>query len=589
MESSAARRSRQRRVTLAALVIFALVAVFVVRLVDIQVVQASSLNAEAKGKRSLSMTLFGDRGSIVDSTGTVLAGTVLRYDITAVPEYAQGGYVAKDAHGVKHSYSLDQAAQQIATATKTPKADIVEGLTANRKSLYAKLASAVDVDSYDRVEKLGIPWIWTQRTTASTYPEGAVAGNLTGFVGADGAGQFGLEQKYDRCLAGTNGTQTYERGADGVRLPGSTVTTKKPVAGGTLKTTIDADLQYQVAQDLDEQVRALKAESGTVIVMKVDGSLLAVADSNSVDPNDVDASRGVDLTSRAFTDSYEPGSTFKAMTAATAIDLGAANPATHEVVSARRDFPWGGFISDAEAHPQEHLTLAGILAQSSNVGISYIGEKVPKRQRYAYMQSFGLGRTSEVGFPGESVGQLRPASKWDAQTNINSMFGQGVAATAIQTASIYQTIANGGVRMPVRLVDGCVAADGTVTDVPSRKGVRVVSPTAARDVVDMLENTIPDGTLKGMAPISGYNVAAKTGTAEVAENGVYGRDRIVSVAGIAPAEKPQYIVLVTISKPTTSKTSFAVAPAFREILSQVLETNRVRPSTVPPTHLRDTW
>lgn len=570
---------------------FALVAVFVVRLVDIQVVQASTLNADAVGKRSIATTIYGDRGEIVDTNGKVLAGTVLRYDITAVPKFAQAGYT-KMVKGVKQTYSLEQAAQQIAAATGAKTTTVLKSLTTDPSSLYVKLVGAVDVDAYDKIEKLGISWIYPQRTTARTYPAGAVGGNLTGFVGADGAGQAGLELEYNACLAGTNGSQTYERGADGVKLPGSTVTTTKAVDGGVLETTIDMDLQYQMEQDLNEQVKAIGATSGTVVVMKVsDGSLLAVADSGSVDPNDIDASKGQNLESRAFQASYEPGSTFKAMTAATAIDLGVASPASQEIVADTRSFSWGGTIGDAEAHPVEHLTLAGILADSSNVGISLIGEKVSKQQRYEYMLKFGLGKTSEVKFPGESVGQLRPPSSWDSQTNINSMFGQGVGATAIQTASIYQTLANGGVRMPVTLVKGCVAPDGTVKDVPASKGTRVVSQKAANDVVDMLENTIPEGTLKGMQAISGYNVAAKTGTAQIADapGGGYGSDYIISVAGIAPAESPQYVVLVTFNKPTPLKTSFAAAPAFREMLSQVLETYRVKPSTTPLTDLPDTW
>lgn len=576
---------------MASFVIFALVAVFVVRLVDIQVVQAATLNSDAVGKRSIATTIYGDRGKILDTNGKVLAGTVLRYDITAAPKFAQKGYSVTDSNGVKRTYTLDQAAQQIATATGTSKSTIVKGLTANKDSLYVKLVAAVDVDAFDKIQRLGISWVYPQRTTARTYPNGAVAGNLVGFVGTEGVGQAGLEQEYNTCLAGKNGSQTYERGADGVKLPGSTVTTKKAVDGGTLQTTIDSDLQYQMQQDLNEQVKALGATSGTIVVMKTDGTLLSVADSGSVDPNNINATPPDDRYSRAFTASYEPGSTFKAMTAATAIDLGAASPASQEVVADTRHFSWGGMIGDAEAHPVEHLTLAGILADSSNVGISYIGQKVTKQQRYDYMLKFGLRQTTEVKFPGESVGQLKKPSDWDSQTDINTMFGQGVGATAIQTASIFQTIANGGVRMPVKLVKGCVANDGTVTDAPSGKGTRVVSQKAAGDVVDMLENTIPDGTLKGMVPISGYNVAAKTGTAQIADGpgGTYGQDYIVSVAGIAPAENPQYVVLVTFNKPTTLKTSFAAAPAFREVMSQVLETYRVKPSTTPPTHLPDTW
>jgi cell division protein FtsI (penicillin-binding protein 3) len=582
-------RGRRRRATIAAIAIFALVAIFVVRLVDIQVVQADTLNADAVGKRSISTTIYGDRGQIVDTNGKVLAGTVLRYDITAVPKFAQEGYTTTDAKGVKHTYTLEQAAQQIAAATGAKATTILSGLTADKNSLYAKLVSAVDVDAYDKIEKLGISWLYPVRTTARTYPDGAVAGNLVGFTGSEGQAQAGLELEYNKCLAGKNGSQTYERGADGVKLPGSAVTTKKAVDGGTLETTIDSDLQYQMEQDINEQVAALGAQSGSVVVMKKDGTLLAVADSGSVDPNDVSASKGKNLLSRAFTDSYEPGSTFKAMTAATAINLGVASPASQEIVASSRSFSWGGSIKDAEAHPVEHLTLAGILADSSNVGISLIGEKVSKQERYDYMLKFGLGRTSEVKFPGESVGQLKNVSDWDASTNINSMFGQAVGATAIQVASIYQTIANGGVRMPVKLVKGCRQSDGTLIDAPSDTGTRVVSQKAATDVVQMLENTIPEGTLEGMKPISGYNVAAKTGTAQIAENGKYGSDYIISVAGIAPAENPQYVVLVTITKPTTLKTSFAMAPAFREIMSQVLETYRVKPSTTPLTDLPDTW
>ncbi|ARC56753.1 Penicillin-binding protein PbpB [Frondihabitans sp. 762G35] len=589
--ASAAVRARRRRVSITAIAIFALVAVFVVRLVDIQVVQAQSLNTDAVGKRSISTTVYGDRGDIVDANGKVLAGTVLRYDITAAPRFATGYSTIDPKTKKKTTYSLEQTVAQIARATHSDAGSLMKKLKANPDSDYALLVRAVDIDAYDAIVKLGISWIYPQRVTSRTYPAGAVAGNLVGFVGTEGA-QAGLEYAYDSCLAGTNGSETYERGADGVKLPGSTTTTKRSVAGGTLETTIDSDLQYQVQQDLDEQVKALGATSGTVVVMKAsDASLLAVADSDTVDPNDVGATPAADRFSKAFTDSYEPGSTFKAMVAAAAIDKGVASTGTKESVADSRTFPWGGRIGDAESHPVENLTLAGILANSSNVGISQVGELLSKQTRYDYMKKFGLGTQTEVKFPGESNGQLGTPQSWDQQTNINSMFGQGVGATAIQTASIYQTLANGGVRMPVKLVKGCRQADGTLTDVPSSTGTRVVSPQAATDVVHMLENTIPDGTLKGMQPISGYNVAAKTGTAQIADapGGGYGSDYIISVAGVAPAENPQYVVLVTFTKPTTLKTSFAAAPAFREIMSQVLETYRVKPSTTAPTHLPDTW
>jgi len=171
------------------------------------------------------------------------------------------------------------------------------------------------------------------------------------------------------------------------------------------------------------------------------------------------------------------------------------------------------------------------------------------------------------------------------------MFGQGVSTTAIHIASIYQTLANHGTRLPVNLVAGCTAPDGAVTDAPSAEGTSVVSPWAADTTVNMLEKVVSDGDLKDVLTIPGYRVAAKTGTAEVARSDGtgYGSDRIVSVAGIAPAENPQYVVVVTFTKPSTIKTSAAAAPTFNKIMSQVLEMYRVPPSTEPAPSLPETW
>jgi len=587
---TASKRNRSRRVTVSTFLVFAVVAVFVARLVDVQVIRASTLTTDALGKRSIGETVSGDRGEILDADGTVLAGTVLRYDITAVPRFAAGA-TTTDSHGVTTTTSRSELVGKIAEATGGDAATMMTALTLDPTANYAVLVKGVGVDALNAVNALKISWVYPVRNSGRTYPRGAVAGNLVGFVGTDGA-QAGLEYAYDSCLAGTDGTETYERGADGVKLPGSTVVSKKAVAGGTLMTTIDSDLQYLVQQSLATHAKELGAASATAVVVKVaDGTLKAVADYPSVDPNDVDGTDANHLGSKAFTDLYEPGSTFKAMTAASLLDAGVATTASRATVPDHRYFPWGGVIGDAESHPVENLTLAGVLANSSNVGISLLGEKLTPKQRYEYMLKFGLGSTTDAKFPGEPTQALRPSSEWDHQTDYNSMFGQGVSATAIQTAGIYQTLANGGVRVPLSLVSGCRLPDGTVVDAPTTTGTRVVSRKAADDVVDMLENTIPEGTLRGMTPISGYNVAAKTGTAQVAKagGGGYGSDFIISVAGIAPAEKPQYVVLVTFTKPTTKKTSFAASPAFREIISEVLETYRVRPSTTPRTDLPDTW
>ncbi|MBF4599400.1 penicillin-binding protein 2 [Frigoribacterium sp. VKM Ac-1396] len=570
--------------------IIALVGVFVVRLADIQLVQAAELNAQSQNKREIVQTTYGDRGDITDVDGTVLAGSVTRYNITAAPAFATTAKV-KDDDGTTVELTVDQVVERIAKVTGGDAGAMTKALTADPEANFAYLVKGVDVDAFRAVREMKVSWVYFQRQAARTYPNGAVAGNLTGFIGTDGP-QAGLELSQDSCLAGTDGSETYERGADGVQLPGSTVTTREAVAGGTLRLTIDSDLQYMTQQALGEQAEAIGAESATAVVMKAsDASLLAVADYPAVDPNDVNGTAVDDLGSKAFTYSYEPGSTFKAMTAAMLLDSGKADPATRATVPYSRSFPWGGEIHDATFHPTENLTLTGILRDSSNVGISLLGQSLTAQQRHDYMVKFGLNDPTGVNFLGEPTTGIRPASQWDQQTSINTMFGQGVSTTAIHIASIYQTLANHGVRVPVNLVAGCTAPDGTVTETPSTEGSTVVSPWAADTTVNMLEKVVSDGELKDVLSIPGYRVAAKTGTAEVARSDGtgYGSDRIVSVAGIAPAENPQYVVVVTFTKPSTIKTSAAAAPTFNKIMSQVLEMYRVPPSTEPAPSLPETW
>lgn len=558
--------------------VFLIVAAFAFRLVDVQVVEATSLDAQSKSELSVTQPIYADRGEIRSSDGTVLAGTVLRYTVTAAPDVANT--FTRKVHGKTEKVTVADAMEEIASITHAKPATLMAAITANKKSQFAYLVKGVDVTAYQAVVALKIPYVYLQRETARTYPDGGVAGNLIGFTGDAGA-QAGLELQQNSCLAGTNGSQTYERGADGVVLPDSTAVTKKAVQGGTVTTTINADLQYQVQQVLAEQTKALGATSATAVVMKAsDASLLAVADYPSVDPNNVNGTASSDLYSGAFTDLFEPGSIVKTLTAASLIDAGKATPLTQESVPDVRTFPWGGKIGDAETHGVELYTLTGILANSSNVGISMLGTRLSQQQRYDYLTKFGLGSTSAVKFPGEPTAPLRPVSQWDQQTNYNEMFGQGISATSIQMASAYQAIANGGVRLPVKLVKSCTSSDGKSTTPATGSGTRAVSASTARQVLDMLEETIPKGTLSSMTPIPGYTIAAKTGTAQIADapGGGYGTDYITSVAAIAPAANPQYVVLVTFNKPTTNRTSAGVGPAFRAIMTDVLQDYRVEPN-----------
>lgn len=572
------------------LVILAVVGVFVVRLVDIQVVRASELNTESLNKRAVSTVTYAARGDIVDKNGVALAGSIMRYDITVSPKVVASRtspVFTRGSGADKTEVSFAAAAAEVAQITGQTQNEVLLTFTEDPTSDFEYVARKVTLEQMRKIRDLKIPGIYPQAHPARIYPGGAVAGNLVGFVGTDGP-QNGLEWSKDSCLDSTNGSSTYERGADGIRLPGSTVTTQEPIPGGTVSTTIDHDLNYAVQQMIGEQAISIGAQSAMAGVIEIKtGKLLAMADYPSVDPNNVDATPADYLGALTFSAAYEPGSIFKPMTAAMLLDQGVADAGSRVNVPSRWTSPEGSVIRDAAAHAGLKLTLAGVIEQSSNVGISQLAVRLSNKTRYNYMTSFGLGTATEVGFQGESDGLL--AKTWDDQQKYDVSYGQGVTASVGQLLSIYQTLGNNGVRLPVMLVTGCTKADGTVTETPSIEPRQVVSEAAADTVVQMMEGVVTGGGLAKQLQIPGYRVGAKSGTAEVAVNGAYTSDRVVSIAGLAPAEDPQYAVVVMFVKPSTMKTSAAAAPTFKKIMTKVLTTYRVTPSTTPPPLLPTTW
>jgi cell division protein FtsI (penicillin-binding protein 3) len=582
------RRSRAR-ISFAVLAVFAIVAVFVVRLVDIQIVQAEELNAESLDKRAQTLTLYGVRGNIVDTNGEVLAQSVERYDITASPRSALG---REDLNG-----SVLQDLAEIATITGQSADELMGALMADPASDFTYLAKGVTLEVFHAVRDLDIPWVYFELRPARTYPNGAIAGNLVGYLGTNGAtgeGSGGLEYSENECLASSDGEATFERGEDGVQLPGSVVTVEEPHDGGTLQLTIDRDLQYYVQQRMVQTAQELGALWTIGVVMRVsDGALLAVADYPSLDPNDVDnAPRNSDgelvLGSRAFTLPYEPGSIMKPLTAASLLDSGVATTASQVVAPYRLYLSDGGNIKDAVSHADQRLTLAGALVESSNTAVSQFSDLLGAQERHDYMLDFGLGEYTETDFLGESPGTVHPAELWDVRTNYTVQFGQGMTATAIQMASVYQTLGNDGLRVPVKLSEGCAWPDGTVTDVPGGESRQVVSASAAQQTVNMMEMVALHSYSSDDLSIPGYRVAAKSGTAEVAENGVYGNQSIISYVGLAPADDPQYVVLVSAGLPRMD-ISGKIAPTFRDVMAHVLTTYRVQPSTTPANELPLTW
>lgn len=597
-------RHPMRRILLSAAVLVALVGVFVVRLVDIQIVRAAELNEQAQEARSEPVTVYGARGDIVDANGKVLADSVMRYDIALSPKQASKGPVTRevpDPDDPDKTKSVDVPIEQIAAelgAVVGLTGDQVQGiisasLAENPDSDFAYVAKLVDTETYEKVKALDIPWVEPYQHPSRRYPNGAVAGNLVGWVGPDGEPLQGLELSEDQCLASEDGEVSYLHSLqDWVKIPGTEIVHKQAHDGGTLQLTIDTDLQWAVQRIAEARVQETGADWATVTVMEAKtGRLLAVADVPTVDPNEPSAIDAEDRGSRSFTAPFEPGSTFKALTAASVINAGLADPYSKIVAPYRIIFPNGANVNDSSRHDDQQLTLTGVLVESSNTGMSQFGELMTDRARYDDMLKFGLGSETEVGFPAEASGDLHgdPDEDWDNQTKYATMFGQGLTTTAVQIASVYQTIANGGVRMPVTLVDGCENDDGTATTAPTQ-GEQVISAEAAAETSQMLERVYQDAWLSDEWSIPGYRVAAKTGTAQVPDgDGGYLKGYLVSVSGFAPADDPQFVVSVSIMNPVKMNSSAASAPVFQEVMSQVLKKYRTVPSGAPAPELPATW
>jgi len=576
-------RISSRRMGIALLVVFLMAGLLVSRLVDVQVVRAAELQEQSAEIRTTSEVIWASRGSIVDSFGNDLATDVDRYDVSADPRRV--GDFRRDGETV----TVMAAMAEIALITGANADELLYAVNSNPEAHFTYLVKGVSPEDRQVLRELRNPWLQMDLVRERTYPFGPVTANLTGMLGRDEP-LAGVERNYDPCLRAINGTATYQKGADGIRLPGTTQLVEEPIHGGDVKLTIDSDLQWYVLQTLAEHGSRLGAQYGSAMVVRVDdGHVLAAADWPTFDPNDFSESPVEFMGARSFSSPYEPGSIMKSVGIAMLIDGGYTYSEDKIVAPGFFEVYPGRFIKNFLVADDRQLTTAGVLHTSSNTGISVLSDRMPKAEATNYFREFGFGEVTGIDFLGESSGQVLPVDQVDVVTRYNQFFGQGISVTAAQMASSYQTLANDGVRVPLRLVDGCLTNEGEFVPEPIAEPVQVVSASAAQQTVRMMETIVSQGPLRNTLEIPGYRVAAKTGTAEIATSSGYGDDRVISLAGMAPAEDPEYVVLVSFYKPQTSRVSTAAAPAFHEILSHVLKHYRVAPSSEPAILPPLTW
>ena len=538
---------------------------FAVRLVDLQVIKGPDLAAAALDQRLKTKPIPAIRGSIVDTTGQPLATTVEARDVTA-----------------DQTLIADPAAVGAALA---PILGVDAGVLSNRLTgtrRYMYIAKGLSPATWREIEALRLPGIFSEQTQRRMYPGGDLAANVVGFVGADGKGLGGIESSQQTLLAGKAGTQTYERGAGNrIITTSDTGSSTDAIQGSSIQLTIDRDIQLVAQRQIARQVAATRADSGTVIVLDPrSGHVLAMATAPTFDSNAAgsfdDSVRG----NRVVSEVYEPGSTSKVMTMSAIVDQGKANAGSAFTIpgTLKRG---GKVFHDDVAHGTWHLTLAGVLAKSSNIGTILASERIGKSKLYDYLKAFGIGDKTNVGLPGESAGLFPALENWSPTTFPTVAFGQGLSVTSLQAASVFATIANDGVRVEPRIIQATIAPDGTVTPTAAPKSVQVVKPATAKQIRLMLEGVVGKGGTAPKAAIPGYRVGGKTGTAQWVDPkcNCYNGGVVSSFIGMAPADNPQLVVAVSLVNPHNGRWGGQIAaPVFKRVMTYGLQARSIPPT-----------
>lgn len=552
---------------------------FVVELVRIQGINSGTVSAAALGGRLQQVTIPAQRGEITDRNGVVLASSSDRRDVTADPQ-AMSTY-SKRINGEKKTVGLAGAAQDLAPLLGAKESDLLAILKkADAKGKrFTYLAKDIAPTQWRSIQSLRMPGIFSERTVRRDYPQGTATAPLIGWVNADAEPGGGIEQLLQSQLKGTPGKHVYERAQNGSPIATGDNQDVPAKTGSSVRLTIDNDLQWYAQNTLAKRVQDTDALSGDVVVLDVKtGDVLAAASYPSFDPTNVGQADGY-LQLRPFNEVYEPGSTSKVITMAAALDRGVTTPTTAVSVPNRLERA-GRPFKDSHDHATLNLTTSGVLAESSNIGTILIGEKMSASLVHSYMTKFGLGSRSGTGFPGESPGILGSASSWKGDQRYTVLFGQGLASTAVQQASVFQTIANGGVRTPINLVDKVADSDGNWVDPKDdRTSQRVIKASTANQLTRMMQSVASaEGTAK-QAAVPGYAVAGKTSTAERYDSELKKYSgTTASFIGFAPAANPEVVVAVTIQRPKKGIYGGPVAgPAFSQIMSFALQQRKVAP------------
>jgi cell division protein FtsI/penicillin-binding protein 2 len=540
--------------------------VVVGRLVQVQLVRHGDYTTKAVRQQERTLALNPVRGSILDSRGRVLAESVSAESIYADPQ------TITDRRGT---------ARALAT---------VPGLAMTAKEIEEKLdsdsgfvwiARQLPMPAADAIHKLKLPGVFFLEEHRRSYPRGTLAANVVGYIGLDGEGLAGIEHSFDSYVRGRAGKVTILRDARrGAYLMGAEGA-NRPVDGKNVVLTIDSVVQFITERALARAVEKYHAPGGSAVVMDPrSGAVLAMASYPAFDPNHFHDYPPVSWRNRNVQDMYEPGSTFKIVTASAGLEEGVVTPS--QIIDCGN-----GAIQIGSTAIHEHggnhyglISFEEVMVHSSNVGAIKVGLGLGPNRFYNYIRRFGFGQRTGVELPGETAGLVRRTDKWSQLSNASMSIGQEIGVTPLQIVDAVAAVANGGVRIEPHIVDRVVDAQGNVLWRPTKAAPqRVISEKTAAVLNEILKNVVARGT--GVpAALAEHIVAGKTGTAQKASRSGYSPDKVVaSFTGYVPADRPRLAILVVVDEPHGAQYGGTIAaPAFREIAEASLRYLGVPPS-----------
>ncbi|GAB2858890.1 penicillin-binding protein 2 [Yaniella soli] len=551
------------------------------RLLFIQGIDAEDQAQKAMDRRTRPVTLAPERGAILDRDEDVLAESVQRYDLVVDQRLVQDSRVWDPETSGYVELDIDEQLAELSELLEINLPELRELMVGDRP--YRIVSRRVTPEVKEAALDINIPGLLSEPVADRVYPNGAVAGSVLGFTGQDGQGLEGIERAQNERLNGQTGERIFEISADGVRIPNASFSETPAINGNDIRLTIDQDVSWFAQEAIADKVDEYNAEWGNIVVMDAKtGELLALADSETVDPADPTETDPLFWRPTALTQAYEPGSTGKAVTFASAFDAGVVTPEEEWTVPSTQTFN-NEEIHDSLPHDTYDMTTAGIFARSYNTGTVQVAQQLSSEERWQYMTDFGIGQPIDIGLNAVNQGLFASWEDWDRRQHFTTTFGQAYSLTALHTTQIFQALANEGQMMPPRIIDSYIDEEGIETEWEApTEPKQVVSAEASEEMLKLLEGVVEEGSAQA-AQVDGYRVGGKTGTGQAAGEGGYD-GYTTSFTGVVPLDDPQFIVSVAVHRPQGDWETWQVTDTSADVMEYLLSKYSVPPSETGPQH-----